>query len=361
MTTTTSRYLTDALPATDFSYPYAQALRGENPAQCGYFVPLSQAEKAGWKNLEGTEMTEYAYNSGQTEVGILLQQPRMILTPICQLGAFDRQASQTEETLVVLGEWDRAKHSKDPNAGNFQIFLVMFMDANKQPLHDIPLRLFAKGSHQATLSIEWQKFCTSVARCQAEANKNLFRPKNEVFNALCIFQPIIIRKSVGDKVKSPACYIDGYVHPTVLNWQSFFMGTDERLADAIIDILNPRSRSLLSPPTAGTIMLAPAKPDPQILQPAPAVVTAATPSVEDNSNAIDVASSPVAEELAPAPTIPTTPVAAKAKPAPVPTIPTTPVATKAKPVPEPEYIDPPEFEDDDEFEDDEVEEDKIPF
>ena len=343
MTTTTSRYLTDALPATDFSYPYAQALRGENPAPCGYFVPLSQAEKAGWKNLEGTEMTEYAYNSGQTEVGILLQQPRMILTPICQLGAFDRQASQTEETLVVLGEWDRAKHSKDPNAGNFQIFLVMFMDANKQPLHDIPLRLFAKGSHQATLSIEWQKFCTSVARCQAEANKTLFRPKNEVFNALCIFQPIIIRKSVGDKVKSPACYIDGYVHPTVLNWQSFFMGTDERLADAIIDILNPRSRSLLSPPTAGTIMLAPA---PELVT--PAAVTGATPPVEDNSNAIDVASSPVAEELAPAPTIPTTPV-----------------ATKAKPAPEPEYIDPPEFEDDefedDEFENDEVEEDTIPF
>ena len=338
MTTTTSRYLTDALPATDFSYPYAQALRGENPAQCGYFVPLSQAEKAGWKNLEGTEMTEYAYNSGQTEVGILLQKPRMILTPICQLGAFDRQASQTEETLVVLGEWDRAKHSNDPNAGNFQIFLVMFMDANKQPLHDIPLRLFAKGSHQATLSIEWQKFCTSVARCQAEANKTLFRPKNEVFNALCIFQPMIIRKSVGDKVKSPACYIDGYVHPTVLNWQSFFMGTDERLADAIIDILNPRSRSLLSPPTAGTIMLAPA---PELVT--PAAVTGATPPVEDNSNAIDVASSPVAEELAP-----------------VPTIPTTPVATKTKPAPEPEYIDPPEFEDD-EFEDDEVEEDKIPF
>ena len=340
MTTTTSRYLTDALPATDFSYPYAQALRGENPAQCGYFVPLSQAEKAGWKNLEGTEMTEYAYNSGQTEVGILLQKPRMILTPICQLGAFDRQASQTEETLVVLGEWDRAKHSKDPNAGNFQIFLVMFMDANKQPLHDIPLRLFAKGSHQATLSIEWQKFCTSVARCQAEANKTLFRPKNEVFNALCIFQPIIIRKSVGDKVKSPACYIDGYVHPTVLNWQSFFMGTDERLADAIIDILNPRSRSLLSPPTAGTIMLAPA---PELVTPA-AVTGAATPPVEDNSNAIDVASSPVAEELAPAPTSPVSTV-----------------ATKTKPAPEPEYIDPPEFEDDDEFENDEVEEDKIPF
>jgi hypothetical protein len=174
-----------------------------------------------------------------------------------------------------------------------------------------------------------------VARCQAEANKTLFRPKNEVFSALCIFQPIIIRKSVGDKVKSPACYIDGYVHPTVLNWQSFFMGTDERLADAIIDILNPRSRLLLSPPTAGTIVLAPA---PDRVTPA-SVVGSDTLPVEDNSNAIDVASSPVAEESAPAQTIPTTPV-----------------VTKVKPAPEPEYIDPPEFEDD------EVEEeDKIPF
>ena len=109
------------------------------------------------------------------------------------------------------------------------------------------------------------------------------------------------------------------------------MGTDERLADAIIDILNPRSRSLLSPPTAGTIMLAPA---PELVTPA-AVTSATTTPVEDNSNAIDVASSPVAEELAPAPNIPTTPVVTKT---------------------EPEYIDPPEFEDDDE-----VEEDKIPF
>jgi hypothetical protein len=105
---------------------------------------------------------------------------------------------------------------------------------------------------------------------------------------------------------------------------------------------------LLSPPTAGTIMLAPA-PEPIV---AAAVTGAAIPPVEDNSNAtaedgalrFDVASSPVAEELVPAPTIPTTPV-----------------ATKAKPAPEPEYIDSPEFEEDDEFENDEVEEDRIPF
>jgi Family of unknown function (DUF5895) len=148
---TVSKYLSQEYAAKDFNFPYAQAVRGElNPAHCGYFVPLAQAEKAGWKNIDGTEMTEYTYNSGKTEVGVLMTKPRMVITPICQLGAFDRQASQAEETLVVLGEWDRTKHSSDPNVGNFQIFLVMFLAPNNQPLHDVPLKLMAKGSHQAT-------------------------------------------------------------------------------------------------------------------------------------------------------------------------------------------------------------------
>jgi Family of unknown function (DUF5895) len=98
----TSKYLTAAYAATDFSFPYCQALRGEDPKQCGYFVPLPQADKAGWRDIDPNNLTEYSYNSGKTEVGILLKQPRMALTPICQLGMFDRKASQDEESLVVI-------------------------------------------------------------------------------------------------------------------------------------------------------------------------------------------------------------------------------------------------------------------
>jgi Family of unknown function (DUF5895) len=203
----TSKYLTTDYAATDFSFPYCQALRGEDPKQCGYFVPLSQAEKAGWRNIDPNGLIEYSYNSGKTEIGILFKQPHMALTPICQLGMFDRKASQDEESLVIIGKWDR--QHKGENVGNFQIYLVMFFDEQKQPLHDIPLKLIAKGAHQATLSDQWQKFCISVARCQAKANRIMFSPRNEAFNALCLFQPEIIRKAVGDKIKSPACYIDG--------------------------------------------------------------------------------------------------------------------------------------------------------
>jgi Family of unknown function (DUF5895) len=280
---TTSKYLTTAYAATDFSFPYCQALRGEDPKQCGYFVPLSQAEKAGWRNIDPSGLIEYSYNSGETEVGILLKQPHMALTPICQLGMFDRKASQDEKILVVIGKWDR--QHKGENVGNFQIYLVMFFDEQKQPLHDIPLKLIAKGAHQATLSDQWQKFCISVARCQANANRIMFSPRNEAFNALCLFQPEIIRKAVGDKIKSPACYINGYVAPTVDNWQDFFLGTDEEFADAVIGMMNPRPRLLLADPTPGTIVMTPTVTPPQKPQITPAVEIA---DPIDRSNAIDV-------------------------------------------------------------------------
>lgn len=291
---TNNKYLSNDYAATDFSFPYCQALRGEDPKQCGYFVPLSEAEKAGWRDLDPTKLTEYAHNSGQTNVGILLKQPHMALTPICQLGMFDRKASQDEENLVVIGKWDRQQ--KNENVGNFQIYLVMFFDEQKQPLHDIPLKLVAKGAHQATLSTEWQKFCVSVARCQARANNTNFRPRNEAFNALCLFQPHIIRKVVGEKNKSPACYIDGYVTPTVENWEDFFLGTNEEIADMVVGIMNPRPRLLLADPTPGTMVLTlPAPPQPQNLLITPAVEDTMAPP--DRTTAIDVNSSIVEEEF----------------------------------------------------------------
>jgi Family of unknown function (DUF5895) len=287
-----NKYLSRLYAATDFSFPYVQGLRGEDPKQYGYFVPVSQASKAGWRDLDSDKLTQYAYNTGKTEVGILFQQPRMVVTPVSSLGMFDRKASIDEETLVVIGKWDR-QHRDDANIGNFQIYLVMFFDEHKQPLHDIPLKLVAKGAQQATLSEQWQQFCVEVARCQAQAHKVFFSPRNEVFNALCLFQPHLIRKSVGETIKSPALYVDGYVEPTVDNWQDFFLGTDEDLADMVVGLMNPRSRLLLADPTAGAISLIPAA-DPQPrLEAQPSQPTIGIPALDSNP-AIDVQSSTVA-------------------------------------------------------------------
>jgi Family of unknown function (DUF5895) len=289
----TNKYLTPDYAATEISFGYVQALRGEvDSSHCGFFVPLSQMEKSGWRNIDPTKLIEYTYNSGTTEVGILLKQPRMVMTPISQLGMFDRTASAKTESLVVIGNWNRDLKG-NPDVSNFQVYLVVFVDNQNQPLHDIPLKLTAKGSHQASLAEHWQKSCTAVALAHAQAMKVPFRPRNEIYNALCVFVPTIVRKLVGESKKSPACYIDGFVQPTADNWQEFFLGSHEDIADAVVGMMNPQPRTRLL--SAQTFALA-AHMEPEAVEPHPQLPSApaAYPQAHIThaaSEAIDVKSS----------------------------------------------------------------------
>jgi hypothetical protein len=236
-----SNYLTQQFDDPNFNYPYAQPLRGEvNPAHCGIFIPQSQIEKANWrKDIAPEELIQYTYNSGQTEDGLLLTQPRMVITPISELGAFNRTASQQEGRLVAIeGGWQREYKEVD-NIGNFQVYLIILLDDTNQPLHDVPLRLITKGAFQATLSEQWQKSCTQIAKLRARAGRIAYRPQNRVFSALCVFIPQIERRLVGSKAKSPACYISGYLEANAGNWLEFFLGKDQYLADWTIETLNP--------------------------------------------------------------------------------------------------------------------------
>jgi hypothetical protein len=73
MTTETpikSQYLSSEYAATDFSFPHAQVVRGEEEqSHCGYFIPLPQAQKAGWSNIEATKTIIYTYNDGKNAEG----------------------------------------------------------------------------------------------------------------------------------------------------------------------------------------------------------------------------------------------------------------------------------------------------
>lgn len=259
MTTETpikSQYLSSEYAATDFSFPHVQVVRGEEEqSHCGYFIPLPQAQKAGWSNIEATKTIIYTYNDGKNAEGILLVQPRMVMCAVSKLGMFDRAASQDEDRLMVIGEWNR-EQSKDPNIGNFQIYLIMFLGESNFPLHQIPFKIIAKGAHQATLSKYWEQNCIQVAMLHAKAAKAPFLPRDERYKALCVFEPVIKRMSVGSgKTKSPACCVDGFVAPTSGNWRSFFLGEgEELLAETILQILNPQPRALQMPPSSGSVI-----------------------------------------------------------------------------------------------------------
>jgi hypothetical protein len=287
----TNKYLAADYAATEISFGSVQALRGEvDPSHCGYFVPLSQMFKSGWRNIDPSQLTTYTFNDGGTEVGMLLKQPRMVMTPISQLGMFDRIASSKTGSLVVIGNWNRDLKG-NPDIGNFQVYLVVFVNEQNQQLHDIPLKLTAKGSHQASLAEHWQKSCTAVALAHSKAMGVPFRPRNEIYNALCVFVPAIVRKLVGSSKKSPVCYVGGFVQPTADNWQKFFLGNQEDVANAVVGMMNPqpRMRLLNAQSFALTPNVEPEAVDPKALPAAPETYpqTAIFPSGE----AIDVRAS----------------------------------------------------------------------
>jgi len=75
--------------------PSIQALRGENSAsECGYFITEAEMAKAGWGQVDESQMIIYEYNSGGKELRLLIQSPRMLVVPRSPLFAFDRQVSR---------------------------------------------------------------------------------------------------------------------------------------------------------------------------------------------------------------------------------------------------------------------------
>jgi hypothetical protein len=226
--------------------PRIQALRGENEAsECGYFITETEMAKAGWRQIDESETIVYEYNSGGKERGLLIQSPRMLVVPRSPLFAFDRQVSRQEERLVVAGQYNKQLYSDRSKYGTAQCYEVLLLDEQNQPLHEIGLAYVAKGANQASFSFHWQQLVMQVTKCHAIANSIPARAKDARFNSLCVFQFTVKRELAGNNAKSPACKVHTHVAPTQVNWEQFFLGRQDEIADRFLNLLAPTTELTL--------------------------------------------------------------------------------------------------------------------
>jgi hypothetical protein len=226
--------------------PRIQALRGENGAsECGYFITETEMAKAGWGKIDESETIVYEYNSGGKERGLLLQSPKMLVVPRSPLFAFDRQVSRQEERMVVAGQYSKQLHSNREKYGTAQCYEVLLLDANNQPLHEMSLAYIAKGANQASFSFHWQQLVDRVTKCHAIANSIPARAKDARFNSLCVFEFTVKRELAGNNAKSPACKVHSHVEPTQENWEQFFLGRQDDIADRFLNLLAPTTELTL--------------------------------------------------------------------------------------------------------------------
>jgi hypothetical protein len=220
--------------------PRIQALRGENGASdCGYFITEAEMAKAGWHHIDTSALIVYEYNSGGKEKGLLWQSPRMLVVQRSPLFAFDRLASRQEQKMIVAGAYNKQWHNDRDKFGTAQCYEVLLLDAHNQPLHDIPLSYIAKGANQASFSFHWQQLVLEITRCHAIANAIPARPKDLRFSSLCVFDFQVKRELAGMNAKSPACKVDRHTMPTQTNWEQFFLGRVDAIADRFLTLLAP--------------------------------------------------------------------------------------------------------------------------
>jgi hypothetical protein len=219
--------------------PRIQAVRGEsNQEHCGYFITVDQMAQAGWQDVDESQLIEYTFNSSETEQGILIRKPRMIVCPKTPVLAFDRDESEKLQQTVILGLYDRTCKENE-RISNIQFFQVFLVNAQNQPLHSIPLSYKAKGANQASFSKHWQQFCTEITACHAICNRIAAKPKNASFKSLCVFEFEVQRQTVGDKKKSPCCYVTSHTKPTLETWKQHFLGYDQQTKEWTWEALEP--------------------------------------------------------------------------------------------------------------------------
>jgi hypothetical protein len=228
--TLNNRFASSDYDDPDAKRPRMQALRGEDPKQFGLFLSLETLSECQWLECEISDLIDYGFQSGKTEKGLLIKQPRMLIHQTSPLFAYDRVAVQKVKRLVGM-VYDPVMHSDRETYGFGCIYDVVLLDKQNMPLHELPLQILLKGATAASFNNEWKIFLNEIVALHARAFQIPVRGKNAIFNSLCVFCPTLDRQVVGTKVKSPALKIVGHEKPTIDNWTDYFIGclADEKI------------------------------------------------------------------------------------------------------------------------------------
>ncbi len=190
---------------------------------CGYFIPLGTMAKCGWINFDEEQLISHTFRSGNTEIGILIKNPRMLVCPKTDLYQFDAKASEEQQTKVIVGLYN-AELKDNPNIKNERLYLVFFLDESNNPLHSTPLKYAARGINGTTFELERRAFKMEMEACHAITNQVPAKPKNDMFHSLSVFCFTTEAELAGDKQKAWVCRIVGHEKPSTENWKNYFVG-----------------------------------------------------------------------------------------------------------------------------------------
>jgi len=159
---------------------------------------------------------------GITIPGNIIHNPRMIILQRSLLLKVETKTGR------ILRSWI-AKESKEENTYMcVRKYLILFVDENNNPLHEVPLQLTAKGCFQYEFD---QQLCEFRGEITKAYNEKATFMKNSWYS-MCVFVPTFESMMRGEGSKQmKACITTEHEKPTKENWQSLCIGRRTDLAN----------------------------------------------------------------------------------------------------------------------------------
>lgn len=217
------------------SFPVCQLLNGaKSPKDTGLFIKLPSLVKADWKNIpKPEELYTQTFNSGESEQGILLQKPNILIFQ--QSPRFIETRAKKDQKSKIIGVYENPRDAEVYNSdkANYTLrtlYLIFLLNDKGEKLHSVPLCLTVKGVAAAQFGVQLDSFRQSLEKAFAEAQKIPYSPKNEQFHSLGVFTPTFEPSLEGGAEKSWVCIAKTYAPATAKDIAKF-LRTD--LADEV--------------------------------------------------------------------------------------------------------------------------------
>lgn len=200
----------------------------------GIWIAYENQQLAGWyegKELEGGK--EYKVLTNKLDEndekigipGVIYRQPRMLVigrSPL--LYGSDRK---------VIGVW-RKDEGLDKKAYKFaRRYMVIFVDAQNQPLHIAPVQITAWGVFQVSFDQQLMAFREKSEQVYADFQRKPYEAKTWLWHSMWVFCPMLKteKRKSQDGQESNTCVCVGFEHPKAENWESHCIGRQAIAAD----------------------------------------------------------------------------------------------------------------------------------
>jgi Family of unknown function (DUF5895) len=210
------------------AYPRIQTLRGEGAQKACWFIPATQLDRSGWLD-PAPKLETYHFQGGDSEEGLIIYEPRMLVATKSLPQVFDRVESAKQKRLVLV---DRTENIESPeekaNYGTIQYFRIYLLDQDNCPLAEMPFEYRSKGATRATFLQQWGASCDEITLLHCRSAGKPFAKKNDVYRSLCVFRPLLAKQKVETETANVmAAKVVGYHKPTESDWMSYFLGRQQ--------------------------------------------------------------------------------------------------------------------------------------